>query len=281
MRRPQSDMAKHTFKVTVFVGQEKVRRWSPDLQVDDIQVDKAGSLWGEKQILHLGAHLDVYTHYRRGTTRGRWRSGGTVSASTAGTLRTTSTLPPSYDPALGKLPGSSVSGNFGEVITILALEAKKRRRRALQICHLCPRQGLTNLKCPDLLLESAPLQPDYELFKLKRLHGLCSICGLASCASPVSPVLLPPLPLFMPGECKNTNFLGALRQLVTYWQEAKQGSPVYGYGLISTIRYQRPPELKLHLMVPENAAALDTLLSGITSVDDLHQANFRGILYGF
>jgi len=270
-------MAKHQFAVTTLMGKRVMQRWSPDLFIDDIQVDKAGSLWGERQILQLGAHLDIYTHYRRGSPRGIWRLGNGLTSTSTNTLRVTSMLAPTMQAARGKLPGSSVSGNFGEVVTILALESRKKQRRALQICHLCPSPGNTTMKCPDLLLESDPLNGDYAIYMQSGSQGgMCIKCGRAS----RRPVTAPTLPLFMPGECKNTNFIGALRQLATYWQQVKSGSPVFGFGLISTIQYQAPPELKLHLIVPENVARLNTLLAG-GAVNNLIQTSFRGILYGF
>jgi hypothetical protein len=261
-------MGTHTIEVKVHMGNKRrpIRTWDPLLSTDDLEVDMLGSIWGERQILHLGAHLDLYTNYMG---RGTWGIGNRI-----GTLPP-NILAPSMEPAMSKLPGSSVSGNFGEVLTILALQSRIKGRD-LRICHLCPVRGGPNIKCPDLLLESAPLADDYDIFRGRFDPRMCSRCGRRH----VNPVPLPNLPLFMPGECKNSNSVGALRQLASYWKEVGDSSPVYGFGLISTVRYQRPPALKLRLLVPVHRAGLTAVLASKVNAD-LGPADFRGCVYGF
>jgi hypothetical protein len=238
----------------------------PQLSTDDIEVDMLGSMWGETQILQLGAHLDIYTNYRG---RGTWSLANRVG------IPPPRTLANSIVPAMSKRPGSSVSGNFGEVLTILALQSKVKGRD-LRICHLCPAQGGPNIKCPDLLLESTPLKEDYDIFKAGLDPDICNRCA----GKHAIPVPLPDLPLFMPGECKNSDFPGALRQLASYWKGVGASSPVYGFGLISSIKYQRPPRLKLNLLVPVYGARLTSLLAGKPNAN-LTGDDFQGILYGF
>jgi hypothetical protein len=240
--------------------------WLPQLSTDDIEVDMLGSVWGERQVLHLGAHLDLYTNYRG---RGTWPLSNPMGSPPSNSLA------PSMEPAMSKLPGSSVSGNFGEVLTILALQSRINGR-PLRICHLCPKRNSPNIKCPDLLLESTPLVDDYNIFRGNFDPRMCGRCG----SRHANPVPLPDLPLFMPGECKNSDTKGALRQLASYWKDVGDGSPVYGFGLISTIRYQRPPWLKLRLVVPVHRSRLTAVLASKAN-GSLEPADFRGCLYGF
>jgi hypothetical protein len=97
-------METHTIEVSVHIGKKRqsIRAWTPQLSTDDFEVDKLGSMWGERQILQLGAHLDLYTNYRG---RGTWVLNNRVGALPSGTLAS------SMEPAMSKLPGSSVSGN--------------------------------------------------------------------------------------------------------------------------------------------------------------------------
>lgn len=203
--------------------------------------------------MQLGDHFDVYSQYGIN----QWPLVGRVGAVSTGVV------PPSMKPANSKLPGASISGNFGEVLTVMALEAKVAPRN-LQICHLCPVQGHTKIKCPDLLLETSPFKRNYKIFKNK------------TTPSP------PDMPQLIPGECKNNDFLKALRQLARYWVEVGPSSPVFGFGLISSINYRTPCNLKFNLLVPMNKAGLYTLLtSSSDKTDTLRQWELTGLLYGF
>ncbi|PEE56866.1 hypothetical protein CN277_11045 [Bacillus cereus] len=83
-----------------------------------------------------------------------------------------------------KKPASSVSENFGEVLTILSLESKVAPK-PLYVSHLTSiKSGRRAIQCPDLIVEPTPLLSDYSIFQ-------------------VSNPALPPLPDFIPGECKN------------------------------------------------------------------------------
>jgi len=215
----------------------------------DIDIDTYGSIWGEKQILQLGMHFNIYNQYNT------WYLNNQLSL-----IPNSSILPSSVIMANSKLPGASVSGNFGEVLTIMALE-KKVSPNYLRICHLCPRPGV-QIKCPDLLLETAPFFQEYNDYIRNSRQAL------------------PPLPPLIPGECKNSDFLGALRQLSVYWNQIGPRSALFGYGLISTINYRQNATLKFHILVPLDKPKLESTLVS-KPVNELIQKDFRGGLYGF
>lgn len=258
-------MTIYNITVDVYVGgtrAAKVNSWNPSLSTSDVDINKYGSVWGERQVLRLGTHFNIYKNYPQPA----WSLSSSISSASS------SVIPTSLRQATDKLPAGSVSGNFGEVLTIMALEWKIAPR-ALRICHLCPSSNCPNIKCPDLLVESYPLKQDYKIFK-----------NPPSTSLPRPPNLpIPPrnLPTYIPGECKNSDFLGGLRQLAKYWMEIGSKSPIFGFGFISRIDY-RSCSLKINLMVPLNSNGLGTMLAqpGLDE-NDLIQSDFKGLLYGF
>lgn len=250
----------HNIKVDVIIGKkQKIGSWNPAISTTDVEISKYGSIWGERQVLDLGSHYNLYSQY--GTQAWKLQSQASPTA-VAG-------LPPQLQVTPNKLPGGSVSGNFGEVLTILALETRVLPR-PLTICHLCPEPGFTKLKCPDLLLETAPLQQDYLTFQQYYQNSLFSF------------VQQPPnLPDFVPGECKNSDFNGALQQLAAYWRLVGPSSAVFGFGVISQINYKKG-QLELHILVPCDCTALASLLMQPTyDVKTLKLNDVTGRLYGF
>ncbi|KPL57647.1 hypothetical protein [Rossellomorea vietnamensis] len=245
-------MTTFTIDVEIRIGKENAsvfNTWIPPVHTNDIELDRYGSLWGENEVLFLGAHYDIYS------SSSFTSLGNRIGA-------TTHSVPTSYTISNAKSPGGSVSGNFGEVLTILALESKITPR-PLRVCHLSSvLSGAGAIKCPDLILESSPLSSDYLAFRT---------------TNPTAPTFLPDI---IPGECKNNAYLKALRQLAQYWIEISSASPIFGFGLISSINYRTNQVIKFNLLVPEDKPALISLL-GSKPVDELKQRDFRGILYGF
>lgn len=252
--RSEIHLATFNINVDIIIGKSSgpvLNSWLPVLSTNDIEIDRYGSIWGESEVLNLGAHFDIYSSNSFGTM------GNTIGTTT------TYAPPPNITISTLKSPGSSISGNFGEVLTILALE-NKVAPNPLRVCHLTSTiRGIGAIKCPDLLLESTPFVDDYLTFRSRNL------------GAPLS------LPEIIPGECKNNDYLKALRQLAQYWAEITVASPAYGFGLISSIDYRsNPPSIKFNLLIPEDINRLENLLT-TTPVEELRQRDFRGCLYGF
>lgn len=241
----------HSLKVEVRVGRENtsfVDNWTEI--INDLQIDRYGSVWGESEVLFLGSHFNLYSS---GIFN---KLGGSVHTSTK------HVIPSSIMVNHVKKPASSVSGNFGEVLTILSLESRIAPR-PLIVSHLTSVvAGRGSIKCPDLIVESTPILPGYFEFRK---------------GNPEAPLL----PNLIPGECKNNAFLKALKQLVQYWKEIGCRSQLFGFGLISSINYNSPPLIKLNILVPKSRTELALLLYSQKAIDELVQNDFEGCLYGF
>lgn len=252
-------MSNHAISTQLYIGLGRrkilLQSWSTTLAVTDVEIDTYGSIWGERQVLNLGSHFNLYSNY----DPNQWQIGNQMG------LFGLNVLPSTAQIASLKLPGGSISGNFGEVLTVLALQAKvpPRRNRSLRVGHLCPTPGNTSVKCPDLLVETAPLEQEYNEYSSRFENTL------------------PRLPQFLPGECKNSDTLGALRQIITYWQSSGANNACFGFGLISSIHYRSPSSITFNLLVPRNVENLNNLLSqpGF-DVQTIKQAHMQGILYG-
>ncbi|WHX40371.1 hypothetical protein QNH36_22465 [Mesobacillus sp. AQ2] len=224
-----------------------ISQWK--IESSTFELNMYGSLWGESLVLQLGNHLSVYR--QKGSLW--WALNQTISP-----------INPSYEPQTGKTAGSSVTGNFGEVFTILALESLKPTSQFLGVCHITSTSGK---RSPDLFVETSSIIDSYnDKFKLKKR------------SSP----LRPDLPPLIPGECKNSDFLNALRQLAVYWYNSP-GSRDYGYGLISTIDYKQPDEIfiNLNLIIPKDDSLLRSMLVSEEVAKKIKQEDLEGIMYGF
>lgn len=233
-------MTVHRINIELYIGINKsvFQTW-PVVETTDTEIDKYGAIWGEREVLQLGAHFNVYRRYPRGR---RLRNRILVGSG----------IPASFEPLPNKLPGSSVSGNFGEVITILALEAQLLGR-SLLVSHLCPARGHKELRCPDLIFEAAPLTQVYNSFRAS--FQQTQLWDTEN-------ITFPDLPLYLPGECKNQNVRGAVGQMAQYWKEAGSQNPAFGFGLISSINYRDQPVLKMFLLIPRDKAQLYAVLQG-------------------
>lgn len=256
-------MTTHNIKAELYIGLGRkkiaVTSWDTMVSLTDNAIDTYGSIWGERQVLNLGAHFNLYSIANRASWQLQHQLGEKGLAA----------LPSSVKPAPEKMPGGSVSGNFGEVLTVMVLQQKvpKRRDRSLRVGHLCPTQGFSFQKCPDLLVENGPIKDDYMKIQ-KQLPSL------------------PNLPPFLPTECKNSDKLGALRQIVEYWRYSSLGSMGYGYGLLSSIKYKNSfiasPSITFNLLVPKQKYGLREILQKPNfKSEDITIKYLKEVLHGF
>ncbi|MEO4052950.1 hypothetical protein [Solibacillus sp. CAU 1738] len=219
------------------------------INTNDFELNMYGSLWGESLVLDLGNHLSVY----RQKSSLWWALNQTVSP-----------INPSYAPQTGKTAGSSVTGNFGEVLTILALESLVPYPEFLGICHITSKYGK---RSPDIFVETTPLIDVHnKKFKNKKKTSPSRSNWPSS----------------IPGECKNSDFLEALRQLAVYWFYS-QSSDDFGYGLISTINYEESNEImvNLNLIIPKDIPKLRGILISEKDAKGLKQKDLKDVMYGF
>ncbi|MCK9857603.1 hypothetical protein [Paenibacillus sp. ATY16] len=234
------------FSKTPVFRPRPLSRWI--IHTNDFEVNVYGSIWGENLVLNLGNHMSVYRQPRSSLW---WQLNQTMSP-----------INPHFQPQSVKVSASSITGNFGEVLTILALESRINLPRFMNICHLTSRYGG---KSPDLFLESNPLLNTYQRkFQIKNT------------------LVRPNLPDFMPGECKNNDFLKALKQIAVYWFN-NQTSPDYGFGLVSSINFRQSNEIYLsfNLLIPRDIPKLRSQLTSETIANAVKQEHFRETHYGF
>lgn len=251
-------LSKYDYDVVIkfFVGRPNRQNgnknlcFSCSMSINDMDITSYGSIWGENQVLHLGSHFEVYS--RKNRYQKRWNLYNTISKNIP--------IYSGIEVQTQKKPASSVSGNFGEVLSIMALEHMVAPRQ-LQVCHLTSKiKGRNASKCPDLLVESRPFKKPYKKFKKKNPNA-------------------PELPAFLPGECKNNYSIRALRQLTSYWLEIGPQADTYGFGFISCINYADPSNsIEIYLLIPKNKAKLQKLLSNNANIT--HE-DFKGCFYGF
>jgi hypothetical protein len=253
-------VTKHSLSVELYVGLGKqkvhLQSWSSVVDTTDTEINAYGSIWGERQVLNLGSHFNIYSQYKAS----QWGIANQLG------LFPLQSIPTMMNVASSKLPGGSVSGNFGEVLTVLALQAKvpPRKQRALRVGHLCPKPGHANIKCPDLLIETEPIRKDYDLYRTAYAPDL------------------PELPELIPGECKNDDHLGAMRQIVSFWGDLDPFSSGFGFGLISSISYANPPSIRFNLLVCEDDYQLYCkMTSAYFNPERVVIADMKGCLHGF
>jgi hypothetical protein len=61
-------MTQHNIIVEIYMGVSKspINIWDPVLSTTDTEIDKYGSIWGEREVLQLGAHFNTYRRYKKG-----------------------------------------------------------------------------------------------------------------------------------------------------------------------------------------------------------------------
>ncbi|TKH01450.1 hypothetical protein FC682_23080 [Peribacillus simplex] len=248
----------YDFDITFRIGKDNSTKDVQKINITDKTINMFGSLYGESQILDLGNHFNLY--HLKGKKKWRLRGGSTPLSPH---------IPSGILLNLEKKPGTSVSGNFGEVLTILILK-KLFLPKKLTICHLKSKK-----KCPDLMLDSSVFDTYYSSSKTLKYS-------------------LPSLPDILLGECKNTNFPEALTQLATIWYEMGDPSvyknPLFGFGVISNLYYKtNPPKIRFSIISPVNRTALYKKLNdaekgiGITppGIKNMKINDFKGgLLYG-
>ncbi|MED4229508.1 hypothetical protein [Neobacillus cucumis] len=248
---------KHEFEITFRIGKDNSTKDVQKLNITDKIITMFGSLYGESQILDLGNHFNLYHLY--GKNKWPIRMGGSPVLPTH--------FPKHISINLEKKPGTSVSGNFGEVLTIFILK-KLFLPKILTICHLTSKK-----KCPDLMLDSSVVDTYYSSSKTLKYF-------------------LPPLPHILLGECKNTKFPEALNQLASVWYEMgpPPSNPLFGYGIISNLNYKTfPPKITFSIISPANNTTLYNKLDDVAngrikstpSIKSMKLDDFKGgLLYG-
>ncbi|EEK75682.1 hypothetical protein P5808_05340 [Bacillus cereus] len=231
---------------------------------DDWELDALGSQWGERMVLNLGQHFNVY----RNQIASEWALSNTLT--TASSHLTAPILVNPFTINIEKDYGSSISGNFGEVLTIQALKLLSPSVR-YNICHL---KSGTDTKTPDLFLNSDAFISIYGDYRKK-----------------CKPKDRPPaeLPNYMPGECKNTQYIEAIRQIASYWRIVGENSDDFGFGLVSNLAFRNisEPKITFTLLIrrEENRKDLNKMLNlkkyEGTKIKKLIQKDLGKYLYGF
>ncbi|PFE93428.1 hypothetical protein [Bacillus thuringiensis] len=232
------------YKKTPAFKPRPLARWRID--TNDSELNIYGSLWGESLVLQLGNHLSIY----RQPESLWWALNQTISP-----------IHPAYKPQHLKVAGTSIAGNFGEVFTILALESQISYPNFLNVCHIT---SVSNSSSPDLFLETEPFVQVYNQKFNKRK---------------IRPELVP----FIAGECKNSDFSKAFRQLAAYWS-SYPSSGDFGYGLISTIDYKQPNELivNFNLIIPRDESKVKSILASKDKKQlRLNSIKVKEAFYGF
>ncbi|MGE8205835.1 hypothetical protein ACQKP0_14865 [Heyndrickxia sp. NPDC080065] len=246
----------YQFEVTFRIGKDNSTKDVKEINITDKIINMFGSLYGESQIIDLGNHFNLYHQYGKH----KWH------LSKGGKTAVPKSFPKHISINLEKKPGTSVSGNFGEVLTIFILK-KLFLPKKLTICHLT-----SNRTCPDLILDSSVIDTYWS--------------------SKAPKYSLPPLPHILLGECKNTKFPEALNQLASIWYEMgpPPSNPLFGFGIISNLKYRTvPPKITFSIISPANDTALYNKLDDVANgrvkttptIKSMKLDDFKGgLLYG-
>lgn len=150
-----------------------------------------------------------------------------------------------YERLPAKVRAAGVTGNIGECAA--ALFARRYLNASIRdIVHVKPRQRYRRRKAPDYMMRLVNLMPGVFQPLLRS-------------------VVTPSLPDWWPVESKARTTAAqarfsrqkALRQLVTYWTLLARTQPaIVGFGMIATLGYQPPAELRVTLFVPSKQQAL-------------------------
>lgn len=239
-------MTYHNINLQIRIGNLK----APILQTEsvkpikDIVLDAYGTYYGETEILHLGSHLNKYiVSSFHDINRNRPTNPHHVLG-----------IPGSTKIPTHKKAAPSVSGNLGEVLTCYALEDIAKSSIAINSISALKSGAI---RCPDFIVETRPLTAALSY--------------------------LPRLPDYIPCECKNNDFLEALRQLASYWKELPYPHPSFGYGIISSLDYSGSITLKFNFITPILSKINDfnVLLNSIDSVKEINQKDLGGYLNEF
>lgn len=202
----------------------------PPIWLDAAGVGSAASWSGSYHVLQMGNHYDDYVVT------------GRIIA-----LPPIAGIPPAhpYGRLTGKIRAAGVTGNIGECGA--ALFARRYLGAAIgDIAHTRPRQPFRHRRAPDYMMRLGALMPAQF--------------------GPIIPNRFTlTWPNWWPAESKARSSDGAirkgrrdaLRQLVTYWSLIAFTQPTaVGFGLIVTLTYRPPREMRASLFLPCNQPAL-------------------------
>jgi len=198
--------------------------------LDSASVGAVSAWAGSYHVLAMGRHYDDYV----------------ITSRILG-LPAIPGMPPAhpYERLAGKIRDAGVTGNIGEAIA--ALVARRFFGVAItDIAHVRPRRPFRRRKAPDYLMRLGHLMP-----------------GVFAPVIPIGPSFA--WPNWWPVESKArsapsgcvTARREALRQLTAYWSILVASQPqVVGFGVIVTLTYRPPREVRASVILPSSQGNL-------------------------
>jgi hypothetical protein len=238
--------------VRVQLGIRGSRRQANPLVLDVGSVGAASSWSGSYHVLAMGRHYDDYV----------------ITGRLVG-LAPISGFPVAhpYERLTGKIRAAGVTGNIGEAIA--AIFARRHLNAGIgDIAHVRPRRPFRRRKSPDYLMRLNNLMPG----------------PFATILPPSSSFSWPD---WWPVESKARSTTAgsdagrrdALNQLVAYWCLLVNSQPgVVGYGVIVSLTYKPPREVRACLILPRDQARLVTGLQ--TDREEIEEGMLRSCLHG-
>ena len=237
---------------SVQLGLTGTNHWLAPLYLDSNSVGMASAWSGSYHVLNMDAHYDDY-----------------VVTDTLLALPIIAGIPPAhpYRQLTAKIRAAGVTGNIGECVA--AIFANRCLNAAVaDIAHTRARRAYKQRKAPDYLMRLGALMP--------------------SIFAPIVPNnFVLQWPVWWPVESKARNTvsasrsarIAALRQLTTYWSLLVNSQPaVVGFGIVVTLNYQQPREVRATLFLPRNQDALVQRLQEVG--EDIEDAQLRDCLHG-
>jgi hypothetical protein len=220
-------------RLTVQLGIQGRQQPAGTVQLSPRSVGGAAAWAGSYHILFMGRHFDDYVVTQR--LLGLPMIPGFPDVHP-------------YQRLTGKIRAAGVTGNIGESVAALV----GRRRLGLALTDIAPLQPGRRLRSPDYLMRIKPSMPG--LFRPILPSG-----GAGS------------WPDWWPVESKARTTeegaraarLDALRQLVAYWSAvARQHRDAVGFGVVVTLVYHVPREVRATLILPRRPNRLRNYLMG-------------------
>ena len=212
------------------LGLSGIIRALPPIRLDAANVGAAASWSGSYHVLGMDDHYDDYV------VTGRILALPVIPG--------IPTAHP-YERLTGKIRAAGVTGNIGECVA--ALFARRYIGASIgDIAHTRPRQPFRRRRAPDYMMRLGALMP-------------------AQLGPIVPHNFVVAWPDWWPVESKARSSDGAtrsgrrdaLRQLGTYWSLLRYTQPAaVGFGLIVTMTYRPPREIRASLFLPRNQQAL-------------------------
>lgn len=238
--------------VRLQLGLRGVERLTRPVLLDVGSVGAASSWSGSYHVLAMGKHYDDYV----------------VTGRIIG-LPTIAGIPAAhpYERLTGKIRAAGVTGNIGEAVA--AIFARRHLKAGIDdIAHVRPRRPFRRRKSPDYLMRLNAVMP-----------------GLFAAVLPKGTSFS--WPEWWPVESKarstktgsNAGRKDALKQLVAYWCLLANSAPkVIGYGVIVSLTYQPPRELRANVIVPCDQSRLVAELE--SKGEEIDESTLMSCLHG-